>query len=128
MRIAWDTVGRIVERVVAERLDPGRLEGLRMVGVDEVSYRRRHRYLTVVADHATGRIVWLARGRNSATLQAFFDELGERKQSIRAISIDISGGYEKAIRENAPGAEVCIDPFHVVRVAADAVDQVRRDE
>ena len=43
MRIAWDTVGRIVERVIAERLDPRRLDGLRLIGVDEVSYRKRHR-------------------------------------------------------------------------------------
>ncbi len=128
MRIAWDTVGRIVERVIAERLDPRRLDGLRAVGVDEVSYRRRHRYLTVVADHDTGRIVWLAKGRNAATLQAFFDELGERRATIRAVSIDMSGSYEKAIRDSVPQAEVCFDPFHVVRVAADAVDQVRRDE
>ncbi len=128
MRIAWDTVGRIVERVIAERLDPRRLDGLRAVGVDEVSYRRRHRYLTVVADHDTGRIVWLTKGRNAATLQAFFDELGERRATIRAVSIDMSGSYEKAIRDSVPQAEVCFDPFHVVRVAADAVDQVRRDE
>jgi len=44
-------------------------------------------------------------------LQRFFDELGERKQSIRAVSIDMSGGYEKAIRESIPDAEVCFDPF-----------------
>jgi transposase len=128
MRIAWDTVGRIVERVIAERLDPRRLDGLRLVGVDEVSYRRRHRYLTVVADHDTGCIVWIRKGRNSATLEAFFDELGDRKGSIRAISIDMSGEYQRAIRESAPHAEIAFDPFHVVRVGADAVDQVRRDE
>ena len=61
MRIAWDTVGRIVDRVVAERLDGGRLHGLARIGVDEVTYRRRHRYLTVVADHDSGRIVWVRR-------------------------------------------------------------------
>ena len=127
MRVAWDTVGRIVDRVLAERLDGGRLHGLERIGVDEVSYRRRHRYLTVVADHDSGRIVWCAKGRNAATLQAFFDELGERRATIRAVSIDMSGGYEKAIREHT-SAEICFDPFHVVRVAADAVDQVRRDE
>jgi transposase len=108
MRISWDTVGRIVDRVVAERLDARRLDGLRLVGVGEVSYRRRHRYLTVVAD--TGRIVWCAKGRNSAALQAFFDELGPRKATIRAVSIDMSGGYEKAIRANAPHAEIAFDP------------------
>jgi hypothetical protein len=94
MRIAWDTVGEIVERVIAERLDSRRLDGLRMVGVDEVSYRKRHRYLTVVADHHSGRIVWVAKGRNAATLQPFFDEFGPRRATLRAVSIDMSGGYE----------------------------------
>jgi transposase len=128
LRIAWPTVGTIIDRVVAERLDESRLGGLRRVGVDEVSFRRRHRYLTVVADHDTGRIVWLADGRNSGTLRAFFAALGDRKHSIRAISIDLSGAYAKAIREQLPDARIAYDPFHVVRVAADAVDQVRRDE
>jgi transposase len=92
-----------------------------------MSYRKRHRYLTVVADHDSGRIVWVAKGRNSATLEAFFDELGDRKASIRAVSIDMSE-YQRAIRDRAPRAEICFDPFHVVRVGADAVDQVRREE
>ena len=128
LRIGWDTVGRIVARVVADRLDERRLAGLVAVGVDEISYRRGQRYLTSVVDHRAGAIVWCAAGRNAATLQAFFDELGERKTTIRAVSIDMSGGYEKAIRDNAPGAEICFDPFHVVRLAQRAVDQVRRDE
>jgi transposase len=128
LRIGWDTVGRIVERVVKDHLDERRLSGLVAIGVDEISYRRGQRYLTSVVDHQAGAIVWCAPGRNAQTLQAFFDELGERASSIRAVSIDMSGGYEKAIRENAPHAEVCFDPFHVVRLAQRAVDQVRRDE
>ncbi len=128
LRIAWDTVGQIVTRVVADRLDERRLDGLVAIGVDEISYRRGQRYLTSVVDHRAGAIVWCAPGRNAATLQAFFDELGDRKRSIRAVSIDMAGGYEKAIRANAPSAEVCFDPFHVVRLGQRAVDQVRRDE
>lgn len=129
LRIDWTTVGRIVERVVSDKLDESRLLGLVQIGVDEVSFRRRHRYLTCVADHATGAIVWLKEGRNTATLQAFFDELGEEgKASIKAVSIDMSAGYERAIRSAVPDAEVCFDPWHVVRLAGDAVDQVRRQE
>jgi transposase len=128
LRIAWDTVGRIVERVVQDHLDPRRLEGLIAIGVDEISYRRGQRYLTSVADHKSGSIVWCAPGRNAATLQAFFDLLGERRHFIRAVSIDMSGGYQQAIRENLPDAEIAFDPFHVVRLAQRAVDQVRRDE
>jgi transposase len=78
--------------------------------------------------HKTGAIVWCHPGRNAATLQAFFDELGERRHSIRAVSIDMSGGYEKAIRDAIPHAEIAFDPFHVIRLAQRAVDQVRRDE
>jgi transposase len=128
LRIAWDTVGRIVERVVADHLDERRLAGLVAIGCDELSYRRGQRYLTNVADHHTGRIVWSSPGRNAETLQAFFDELGERKQSIRAVSIDMSGGYEKAIRAALPDAQITFDPFHVVALAGRAVDDVRREE
>jgi len=128
LRIGWDTIGRIVERVVADHLDQRRLDGLVAIGCDEISYRRGQRYLTSIVDHHSGAIVWCAPGRNAATLQAFFDQLGERRHSIRAISIDMSGGYEKAIREHCPQAEIAFDPFHVVRLAQRAVDQVRRDE
>ena len=129
LRIGWDTVGRIVERVVADHIDQRRLDGLVTIGCDEISYRRGQRYLTSIVDHSSGAIVWCSPGRNAQTLQRFFDELGpERTKSIRAISIDMSGGYEKAIVENAPHAEVCFDPFHVVRLGQRAVDQVRRDE
>lgn len=128
LRVAWDTVGRIVERVVADHLDERRLAGLVQVGVDELSYRRGQRYLTNVADHATGRIVWSSTGRNAETLQQFFDALGERKRSIRAVSIDMSGGYEKAVRAALPDAQIAFDPFHVVALAGRAVDDVRRAE
>lgn len=128
LKIAWDSVGRIVERVVADHLDEERLAGLVMIGCDEISYRKGQRYLTTVADHAGGRIVWSAPGRNAQTLQDFFDVLGERKHSIQAVSIDMNGGYEKAIRAAVPQAEVCFDPFHVVALAGRAVDDVRRAE
>ena len=107
LRIAWDSVGRIVQRVVADHLDESRLSGLVAIGVDEISWRRGQRYLTSVADHRKGRIVWCAPGRNAQTLQAFFDELGpERTKTIRAVSIDMSGGYQQAIRHNLPDAEI----------------------
>jgi transposase len=128
LRVGWDTVGRIVERVVTDHLDERRLEGLVCIGVDEISYRRHHRYLTSVADHRSGAIVWCRPGRNSATLQAFFDELGDRRDSIRAVSIDMSGEYQRAIRDAVPNAQICFDPFHVCRLGSRATDQVRRDE
>ena len=129
MRIGWETAGNIVARVVAEKLPRGRLDGLALIGVDEVSYGADHRFLTSVVNHETGGIVWATEGRNAASLQAFFDQLtDEQKASIRAVSIDMSAGYEKAIRAAIPDAEIAFDPFHVVKLGSDAADKVRRDE
>ena len=113
MRIGWETVGNILARVVAEKLDRGRLDGLVLIGVDEVSYGADHKFLTCVADHQTAAaIVWAAAGpQRRRRLQAFFDELtDEQKASIRAVSIDMSAGYEKAIREAVPDAQVVLRP------------------
>jgi len=132
MRIGWETVGNILERVVAEKLPAGRLDGLALIGVDEVSYGTDHKFLTSVVNHQSGAIVWATEGRNAASLQTFFDGLSdEQKASIRAVSIDMSAGYENAIRDPDNGlahAEVCFDPFHVVQLGGRACDQVRRDE
>jgi len=66
--MAWRTVGRIVRRVGVARLDPDRWTGLTRIGVDEFSYRKRHRYLTVVLDHDTGQVVWASKGMTAETL------------------------------------------------------------
>ncbi len=132
MRIGWKTAGKIIARVVAEKLPAGRLDGLALIGVDEVSYGANHKFLTSVVDHQRACIVWATDGRNSASLKVFFDGLtDEQKASIKAVSIDMSAGYEKAIRDpdhGLPHAQVCFDPFHVVKLGGEAVDKVRRDE
>lgn len=129
MGIAWETVGAIVQRIVDRRLDPTRVEGLQRIGIDEFSYRRRHRYLTVVVDHDRRRVVWAAPGRSAQTLRGLFEELGrERCAKIRSVTIDMSGGYLQAIREFLPNGEVVFDRFHVQRLASDAVDAVRREQ
>ena len=64
MRIGWRSVGSVLARVVADKLTRARLDGLVMIGVDEISYRRGQRYLTSVGDHQAGAIVWCAPGRN----------------------------------------------------------------
>jgi len=128
-RVDWDTVGRICARVVADGLDPARLDGLVSIGVDEVSWRRHHNYLTLVCDHARGKVVWGAAGRDTATLDAFFDELGrDRAAELAAVSMDMGAPFNKSVRAegHAPQAVVCIDPFHAVALVTDALDAVRR--
>jgi len=129
MGVSWSTVGAIIERIVARRLDPGRLDGLERIGVDEFGYRRRYRFLTTVVDHDRRRVVWAAKGHGTATLKAFFDDLGkERCAGIKAVTIDMSGGYIRAIEDCLPGARIIFDRFHVQRLASDAMDAVRREQ
>lgn len=129
MRIAWRTVGAIVQRVVA-RFRPGDpLDGLTHIGIDELSYRKHHEYITVVIDHVAKRVVWARPGKDADTLSEFFKELGpERCAKLEAVTIDMSKAYVKAVTEGAPQAQVIFDRFHVQRLAHDAVDEVRRAE
>jgi transposase len=128
MRIAWRTVGAIVARVSADidaRVD--RLAGLRRIGIDEISYKRGHRYLTVVVDHDTGALVWAGAGRDEATLRGFFDLLGnERAAHITHVTADAAPWIAAVIAERCPNAIRCADAFHVVAWATDALDEVRR--
>lgn len=129
MRIAWRTVGAIIARVWAdtEKLHD-RFAGLSRIGIDEISYKKGHRYLTIVVDHDSGRLVWAAPGRDKATLSLFFDELGqERCAAITHVSADGADWIAAVVAERCPSAVRCADPFHVVSWATDALDEVRRD-
>jgi transposase len=149
LRVDWDTVGRIVGRVCGDELDPGRLDGLFDIGIDEVSWKRQHNYLTLVADHDRRKIVWGTDGAGEKAADRFFEELdpeiaappppvadpasedrdptvGERARRLRAISLDMGHGYAASARRHAPQAVICIDPYHVVQLANQALDEVRR--
>lgn len=128
-QVAWRTVGSIVERVVEKfKLRRG-LDNLVGISVDETAYKRGHRYLTIVTDLETGDAVWAGEGKSSETLSRFFDELGpERTAKLDVVAMDMSGGYEKAVRERCPRADIVYDRFHVVKLLLDAVDAVRREE
>jgi transposase len=130
VRINWRTVGRIIERVTQDELDPDRLDELFDIGIDEVSWRKQHRYLTLVVDHQRRRVVWGTEGAGEKAADEFFGELGaERSAKLRAISMDMGPRYAKSARKkkHAPQATICIDDYHVVALATKALDEVRRD-
>jgi transposase len=126
--IAWRTVSAIVQRVAsAMRAKADPFAGVTRIGIDEVSYRKGHRYLTVVIDHDSGRLLWAHPGRNEATLRLFFDELGsERAARIQLVSADAAAWIHSVVRERCPNATLCLDPFHVVQWGTEALDEVRR--
>ncbi len=128
-RVAWRTVGAIITRVVDEaRAAHDPFDGLRRIGIDEISYKRGHRYLTVVVDHDTGRLVWAAPGRDKATLEQFFDLLGEERcKLVKLVSADAAEWIATVVADRCPGATLCADAFHMVAWCTKALDDVRKD-
>ena len=129
LRINWHTVGSIVVRVMAERdgQDGDRLAGVRRIGIDEVSFARGQKYLTVVVDHDSARLLYVVEGRSKKTVHGFFDLLGEERcRSLTHVLADGAEWISAVVGERAPNAALCLDPFHVVKWAGDALDEVRR--
>lgn len=128
MRMTWRSVGRCIARVLHRMRPEDPLANLTMIGVDEISYRKHHHYLTLVADQVEGRIVWGKAGKDADSLKAFFDELGtERTKDVKVVTMDMGGAYVKAVRAKAPDAQIVFDRFHVQALASRALDETRRD-
>ena len=183
LRVDWRTIGRIIKRVCDDELDPGRLNDLFEIGIDEVSWKKQHNYLTLVADHRRRKIVWGCEGKGEKAADSFFEELDPepaapspppqpaaseprqgqsqrhhgavrpcptvpaghgipadwldpgfeldpalvaRASRLTAVSMDMTAGYAASTRNHAPQAVICIDPYHVVHLANQALDEVRR--
>ena len=130
MRISWNSVGPIISRVRAD-LDlcpESRFDGLEKIGIDETSYRKGHKYMTVVVNHDTGKVVWVAPGHGRDTLTEFFKLLSEEQRAaIRLVSADGAKWIASCVEEFCPNAVRCIDPFHVVEWVNEALSQVRID-
>ncbi len=130
LRVSWNTIGPIISRMRKE-LDPDpskRFEGLVNIGVDETSYRKGHKYITVVINHDTGKAIWVHEGHGKTIFTKFFKLLtAEQLASIKLVSGDGARWIQECMDDFCPQAQRCIDPFHVVQWATEALDEVRRE-
>jgi len=125
----WKTVKEIDKRALQRTFTNPDYTGLRVLSIDEIAYKKRHKYLTLVLDLERTRVVWVGKGRGKTTLQAFFDEIGEEvAHAIVSIAIDMWDPYIAAIQARAPQAAIVFDKFHVIRNYSKVVDRVRLDE
>jgi transposase len=124
-QMSWTKAAREL-RVTWEAQD--RLEGLRMIGIDEKSWGKGSgKYLTVVTDHGSGKIARIAGGRSQETVGAFFDALGkERSALLTHVPADGAEWIHDVVRARAPQAGICLDAFHVVKWAGERLDELRR--
>jgi len=128
MRIAWETVGSIISRVMADAIvnNDSRFDNVRRIGIDDVSYRKGHKYLVVIYNHDTGTLLWVGQDRKKTTLGQFFAILGEERcKKITLVSADGADWISDMVWLNCPKAKLCLDPYHLVTWVNKAVDQLR---
>lgn len=128
---SWTTVFRCVEFAVQWGLRHRVLDGIQSIGVDELSWKKGQKYLTMVyqIDHGCRRLLWIGRDRTAATFNGFFDMLGEaRSGGIKFVASDMWRAFLGVIARRATGALHVLDRFHVAQLLSKAVDNVRREE
>lgn len=124
--LSWDTVKDIVQPQLRKAVTPTRFKGLKHLAIDEIYVGKKRKFYTLVIDLDTGRIVWVAHGRNQACLRGFWRRLRLAKTKIKAVAMDLGAAYWKAARDNLPRAAVVFDKFHVVKLVNERLDEVRR--
>ena len=127
--ISERTAGRWDCKVLREHLPEPDLDNLRVLLVDEKSVRKRHGYVTLVMNGATGELLHMAEGKKKASLQSFFDKLSqEQKQRVVAVGMDRAGAYREVVMAELPDADIVFDKFHLIANYHAVIDEVRRSE
>jgi transposase len=122
---------RIVEHYVWRAVEALDLSEVRRIAADETSARRGHDYISLFVDMARRKVIYVAEGKDAATVKAFrqfLESHGGARHAVTDASIDMGAAFEAGIKENFPNAEITFDKFHVIKLANEAVDEVRRQE
>ena len=125
----WKTVKNIDKAFLERQYGQTDYEGLRLLAVDEIAIKKGHRYMTVVIDQVTGRVVWMGQGRKKETLDAFFAGMtDQQKQRLQAIAMDMWPAYISSAEEAVPHVKIVFDLFHVTAAFHKVIDKVRISE
>jgi len=127
LAVGWDLVKDIFKEHLKKRLKKRKWKKVRYIAVDEFAIRKRHHYMTVVLDLETGCILHVQEGKDAAALVGFLKKLKRRKAKPLAVAMDMSPAYIQAVRQVFPELDIVHDPYHVVSLANEAIDETRRD-
>jgi transposase len=124
--LGWDTVKEIVKADLGARYAHLSLAGVRRLAIDEIYVGKKGRFLTLVIDLESGRILWVAKGRGKDALRKFWRRVRRARVKIEAVACDMSAAYWSAVLENLPEAALVFDHFHLVKLANEKIDDLRR--
>jgi transposase len=125
--VSWDLVKEIVKSDLQRRFGKPKLRNLRQIAIEEISIGKGHRYLTVVLDLETGKVVHVGHGKGGDALTDFWKRLRRCGPKIEAVATDMSPAYIDAVSTHLPNAVLVFDRFHVVKLFNDKLSDLRRE-
>lgn len=130
LKLDWHAVKALDQEYMQAQLRRNPIAAPRAIGIDEISLRKGHTYRIVVSDLERGRPIWFGgEDRSEESMNMFYEWLGPKKtKKIQLAVMDMWKAFEKSTKENAPGAAILYDKFHVIRHLGDALDKVRKME
>lgn len=126
--LQWKTVKNIDKENLAKHAKQFSFKKLRYISVDEIAIKKRHKYMTIFTDIATGRIIHAVEGRNEECVRPFLKQLAKKAKRLRGVGMDMSAAYASSIKKSLPNVAIIFDRFHVTKLLNDMVDRVRRTE
>ena len=124
--VGWDLIKDIQKRDLSRRFAKPKLKHLRYIAIDEIAIAKGHRYLTLVLDLETGAVVFVGDGKGGDALKPFWKRLRPSRAKIKAVAMDMSAAYRKAVATKLPKAKIVFDRFHVVKLFNEKLSDLRR--
>lgn len=125
--LSWDVVKDIQKRSLLKRFRLPRLKGIQRIAIDEISIGKGHRYLSVVLDLDSGKVLYVGEGKGAEALKPFWNRVKRCKQcKIKSVAIDMSPAYISAVSSNLADARIVFDRFHIVKLCNEMLSKLRR--
>ena len=125
--LSWDTVKTVVKKRLEKDYRRIGYRGVRQIAIDEIYLGRTHKYITLVMDMKSGRIIWVGQGRGGEALREFWRRFKLSGGRLQAVAMDMSGAYAASVRAHAPHAILTFDRFHVIKLMNERLDDLRRE-
>jgi transposase len=127
LRLSWDTVKGVVKRRLEKDYRRIGYRRVRQIAIDEIYLGRTRKYITLVMDMESGRIIWVGEGRGGEALREFWRRFKLSGGRLQAVAMDMSGAYAASVRAHAPHAILTFDRFHVMKLMNERLDDLRRE-
>lgn len=124
--VGRDVVKDILKRSLQKRFSNPSLNNFEYIAIDEISIRKGYKFLTLVMDLRSGRVVFVGEGKRGDALTRLWQRLKRSQARIQAVATDMSAAYIGSVVKHLPGVPVVLDHFHVVKLMNDKLTKVRR--